>query len=525
MRQMREGTGLLSFLVILSLMSGPSAILYGAHWNQSLAFTYDNGLGDTMPYRLFVPPDYDSERAYPLVIFLHGAGERGTNNISQVSVNIDSLISATQGPLYTSFLAAPQTTDTWESDRSANLVDGILTEIEENYGVDSSRLYITGLSLGGFGTFNQLHYFPERFAAAAPLCGGVRSVPVIDMATVIKDIPTWVFHGAADSVVHVSMSRNIVDRMRAAGGNPLYTEYPNMGHNIWSRVYADDNNEFYPWMFSQSLDGLLVEPMLHGLHSPPDFNGDSQVNIKDLLILIEHWEQNEPSLDIAPIPAGNGTVDALDLEVMMRFWNQDVNDLTLLHHWPLDEAQGDIAYNSAVGNNGTLLGDPIWQPDGGMFGGAVGLDGLDDCVSTGPALNPADGPFSALVWIKGGAPGQVILSQEGGWNWLMADTVDGSLRTELRTPATTGRGALPPGPPLISPAVITDGDWHRVAFVRDAISRVLYVDGIEVARDTAENLESADGGLYIGAGSGLEPGTFWSGLIDDVRIYNRAVKP
>ncbi len=138
-------------------------------------------------------------------------------------------------------------------------------------------------------------------------------------------------------------------------------------------------------------------------------------------------------------------------------------------------------------------------------------------------MHPADGKFSVFVWIKGGAPGQVILFQESGVNWLVADAVDGALKTDLRTPATIGRIPIPPGPPLICPTVVTDGAWHRAGFIRDGSDRILYVDDIEVACDTATNLESASGGLYIGAGSDLEAGAFWSGLIDDVRIYSRAL--
>ena len=144
-------------------------------------------------------------------------------------------------------------------------------------------------------------------------------------------------------------------------------------------------------------------------------------------------------------------------------------------------------------------------------------------MSTPVILDPAEADFSVFAWIKGGVPGQVILSQESGVNWLVADAVDGALKTDLRTPAWPGRIPIPAGPPLICPTVVTDGDWHRVGFVRDGSDRILYVDDIEVARDTATNLESASGGLYIGAGSVLEPGAFWSGLIDDVRIYSRAL--
>lgn len=146
---------------------------------------------------------------------------------------------------------------------------------------------------------------------------------------------------------------------------------------------------------------------------------------------------------------------------------------------------------------------------------------FDTDVSTPFLLNPAKGKFSAYACIKVGAPGQVIVSQTSGVNWLCSDSVDGCLMTELKG---TGRGAelLPP-----SQAVITDGNWHRIGFVWDGSYRHLYVDGAEVAMDAAplSKLEDAYGGLYFGVGSTLAPDTFFSGLIDDVRIYNRAIKP
>ena len=194
-----------------------------------------------------------------------------------------------------------------------------------------------------------------------------------------------------------------------------------------------------------------------------------------------------------------------------------------LAHWKLDEAEGDIAYDSAGDKAGLLFAGPVWRPDGGRVAGALQFDGIDDYVSTDPVLNPADRAFSVLAWIKGGAPGQVIISQEGGASWLMADISDGALRTDLRTPEVTSRNAKLAGPPLICSTVVTDGDWHRVGFVWDGSNRILYVDDIEVTRDTAETLESAETGLYIGAASTLDPGGFFSGLIDDVRIYNRAL--
>lgn len=202
----------------------------------------------------------------------------------------------------------------------------------------------------------------------------------------------------------------------------------------------------------------------------------------------------------------------------MRYWGQDVNDLRLAAAWRLDETSGMMAADSAGTNDGTLIGNPSWEPTGGKVKGALRLDGVDDCVSTGYVLDPARGSFSVFAWVKGGAPGQVILSQAGGADWLMAGTPEGPLTTGLSVGGRTGK-------PLASTAVITDGAWHRVGFVWDGKNRILYVDDVEVAQDSQTGLAASVGGLQIGAGSALAPGTFWSGLIDDVRIYDRAVKP
>jgi len=133
-------------------------------------------------------------------------------------------------------------------------------------------------------------------------------------------------------------------------------------------------------------------------------------------------------------------------------------------------------------------------------------------------LNPADGKLSVFAWIKGGAPGQAVLSQMGGARWLCANPSEGNLMTELKG---AGRGAAE----LPSQAVITDGNWHRIGLVCDGSHRTLYVDDVAVAEDTQANLGPSENGLYIGTGKATETGSFWSGLIDDVRIYNRPVIP
>ncbi|MHC4072456.1 MAG: LamG-like jellyroll fold domain-containing protein [Planctomycetota bacterium] len=252
-----------------------------------------------------------------------------------------------------------------------------------------------------------------------------------------------------------------------------------------------------------------------------DFNGDGIIDAADMCIMVDHWGENYRLCDIGPTPLGDGVIDVHDLVVLAEHLFEEVKDPTLIAHWPLDEAQGAIAYDSAADFDGTLIGDPMWQPDGGKVAGALQFDGVDDYVNTDFVLNPEDGKFSVLAWIKGGAPGQVVLSQADAENWLCTDSVEGCLMTELKA---YGRGAA--GPPLSQP-VITDGEWHRIALVWDDSYRRLYVDGAEVATDTAplSALEDAYGGLYFGVGSALTPGTFFSGLIDDVRIYNRAVSP
>jgi hypothetical protein len=224
--------------------------------------------------------------------------------------------------------------------------------------------------------------------------------------------------------------------------------------------------------------------------------------------------------DIAPRPFGDGIVDVLDLELLMSYWGQEILDPALRAYWKLDEAEGIVAHDSMGDNDAFLMESPAWQPEGGMVDGALAFDGTT-FLTADRVLSPSDGPFSVLAWVKGGAAGQVILSQIGGVDWLLADPEEGKLMTNLSRPAG---GRITP-PPLVSESVITDGDWHRIGFVWDGSKRILYVDNVEAARDAQTSLGGSAGGLYIGAGEALDEGTFWSGLIDDVRIYNRAVKP
>ncbi|MHC4517252.1 MAG: LamG-like jellyroll fold domain-containing protein [Planctomycetota bacterium] len=245
-----------------------------------------------------------------------------------------------------------------------------------------------------------------------------------------------------------------------------------------------------------------------------DLNGDGTVDAVDMCIMVDYWGTDEPLCDIGPMPWGDGIVNVQDLTVLAEHLFTYPGAVA---HWKLDETEGDIAYDSAAVNDAVVFGGAVWQPAGGMVDGAIQLDGVDDYIIASPVLNPADGPFSVLAWIQGGAPGQAIISEPGGSDWLSLDRMTGHLMTELTSAA---RGATP----LQSQASITDGNWHRIGFVWDGLHRTLYVDGAAVVEDTQAGLKSSNDNLYIGTGKDMAPGTYWSGLIDDIRIYNRALK-
>lgn len=298
---------------------------------------------------------------------------------------------------------------------------------------------------------------------------------------------------------------------RFDGENWIVYDTSNSGlpnNRIYSLAIDAQNNV---WIGTEN--GLAVyrpQPVI-------DFNGDGTVSIKDLIRLIESWGQDDQVVDIAP-PFGDGMVDVLDLELLMGHWDQEVDDPTLKACWKLDETEGHVAYDSAAENDAAVAGDALWKSMQGQIGGALLLDGTDDHIETPFALNPAQKVFSAFAWIKGGIPGQSILSQAGMSNWLLSDPQSGCLKTEIR-------GAGRHSGALTSTTLIADDLWHRVGLVWDGTNRILYVDDVEVARDTQPALKGSSRDLYIGTAHNLKAGTFWAGLIDDIRIYDRVVVP
>jgi predicted peptidase len=218
------------------------------------ARVYRNASGDTLPYRIFIPPSYDAEKQHPLVLWLHGAGGAGTDNVRNVS---EDQIPGTR--LWTkpehqaknpAFVVVPQSPANWV-DRldgltpEMQLVIEILNSVKAEFNIDAGRMYVAGQSDGGYGTWNLITQRPEMFAAAIPLCGGGDP----KLARLIAKLPIWVFHGRRDDVIPVSESRKMVDAMRRAGGRPRFTEYPRIGHDIWDPTFAEP--QLVPWLFSQ----------------------------------------------------------------------------------------------------------------------------------------------------------------------------------------------------------------------------------------------------------------------------------
>lgn len=193
-------------------------------------------------YLLCLPNDYDASKPCPLVLFLHGAGERG-NDLSKLSKHgPPKLIEAGQD--FPFILVSPQCPEEswWKPDALIALID----EIIETYSVDENRIYVTGLSMGGYGTWALAGDFSDRFAAIAPICGGGTRQHARRIAQ--AKIPTWVFHGAKDTTVPIDESERLVKFVEKFDGVVKFTIYPDAGHDSWTETYG--NPAFFDWLLS-----------------------------------------------------------------------------------------------------------------------------------------------------------------------------------------------------------------------------------------------------------------------------------
>ncbi|MCX6207869.1 MAG: prolyl oligopeptidase family serine peptidase [Bacteroidetes bacterium] len=223
---------------------------------------FTNGKGDTLNYRQLYP-DYDPIRKYPLVIFLHGSGERGNDNEAQLKWGVKNFATDQNMQLHPAFVIAPQcpTNSDWSNisydekrstvllqktpSKQMELLVALIHETSKKFPIDTNRIYITGLSMGGFGTFDAIERYPNLFAAAVPVCGGGD----ITKAGLIKHIPIWIFHGAEDASVNPTFSISMIEALSKVGAHPGFTQYPEVGHFSWIAAYSDPL--MMEWLFRQ----------------------------------------------------------------------------------------------------------------------------------------------------------------------------------------------------------------------------------------------------------------------------------
>ena len=230
------------------------------------AKTWKSPNGGTLPYRLHLPAKPEPGKLYPLVIHMHGAGSWGTNNVDQIKTGGADFISWAKRHGEEYVFLAPQTPrrckwvdSPWENNKSTmkekptaslRMAMEIIDDAIARYPVDRDRVYVMGISMGGYAAWELMQRRPELFAAGLPCCGGGD----VAQAPRLTDIPIWAFHGSEDKAVPVCRSRDMVAAIKAAGGKKiLYREYKGLGHNVWTPTFSDD--KVFEWLFSQRRSG------------------------------------------------------------------------------------------------------------------------------------------------------------------------------------------------------------------------------------------------------------------------------
>jgi predicted peptidase len=196
----------------------------------------------TLDYLLYLPPEYDQKDSWPLLVFLHGAGERGSD-LNRVKAHGPAKL-IEQGKDFPFVIVSPQCPEGQWWPVLGREVMALVEEMLERYKIDPERVYLTGLSMGGYGTWSIASVWPERFAAIVPICGGGRPFT----ASNLKKVPVWAFHGAKDPVVPLRESEQMVEAVNRAGGNAKLTVYPDAEHDSWTQTY--ENPELYEWLLS-----------------------------------------------------------------------------------------------------------------------------------------------------------------------------------------------------------------------------------------------------------------------------------
>ena len=221
--------------------------------------------GVTYKYQVFVPDNWSSNQKWPIILFLHGVGERGTDGLIQTQVGIATAIRNDRSR-FPALVVLPQCLKEhrWTDPDMEELSLSALGEASREFKGDPKRTYLTGLSMGGYGSWALAARYPNKFAAVVPICGGILTpddarkqpdsdrIPYLEAAKKIgTKLPIWVFHGDADPDVPVSESRHMVEALKADGADVHYTEYPGVGHKSWDKAYAEP--ELMTWLLSKSL--------------------------------------------------------------------------------------------------------------------------------------------------------------------------------------------------------------------------------------------------------------------------------
>lgn len=210
---------------------------------------YKDADGKEAKYAVFIPHDYKGDKPYPLIVLLHGGGESGTDGKLPIRAYLGPAIKKQQ-ETFPFIVVWPQSQKgTWKADsEDGKRALAILTQVQKDFDVDPKRLIVAGGSMGGSGTWSFALHHPDKWAAIVPICG----IGDPKQADKIKRIPCWCFHGALDKSVNVEHSRKMIEALKAAGGSPKYTEYPDGGHGIGNLVWG--TKDLLDWLLKQRLE-------------------------------------------------------------------------------------------------------------------------------------------------------------------------------------------------------------------------------------------------------------------------------
>ncbi len=248
--------------------------------SRSFARTHETGFldrtvtlnGTAYKYQVFLPEDWTPKQKWPIILFLHGYGERGSDGLLQTDIGLPHAIRKNRSR-FPAVVVIPQCSmgHWWTQQEMEKVAMAALAAASKEFKGNPQRTYLTGLSMGGYASWDLAARYPHKFAAVVPICGGIIIPPDLlkdfpdlaknaypddpktyaEFAQKIGKTPVWIFHGGADDTVPVENSRKLDEALKAAGGDVRYTEYPGVGHNSWDRAYAEP--ELMPWLLSKSL--------------------------------------------------------------------------------------------------------------------------------------------------------------------------------------------------------------------------------------------------------------------------------